>query len=379
MCSLVAESLEGMETVSRHRFHSLCPYFAMFPESFVEHWLKRLSRRGDLTLDPFAGRGTTPFQSLLMERRPIACDVNDVAYCITRAKTNAPPAASVRTRVTKLERAFKPAAYDDERASLPEFFAHAYHPRTLSQLLHLRRYLRWWESDVDCMTAALTLGIVHGESERSPSYLSAQMPRTISTKPAYSVRFWKARGLVAPDRDVFDAVRRQIDYRYMSTVPGRRGEIFHSDMRDLPRLLRGRLGQVKHVITSPPYFDVTNFEEDQWLRLWFLGRASMPTRNVISRDDRHGRVDRYWDFIGDMWRMLGQVLAPKANIVVRIGATLIDPERIGAMLQGTAAFSKRKVELIERNVGEITNRQTDSFRPGSRGCRFEVDCLLRMA
>ena len=24
----------------RHRFHALCPYFAMFPESFAEYWIK---------------------------------------------------------------------------------------------------------------------------------------------------------------------------------------------------------------------------------------------------------------------------------------------------------------------------------------------------
>ena len=31
----------------RHRFHSICPYFAMFPESFAETWISNLTKRGD--------------------------------------------------------------------------------------------------------------------------------------------------------------------------------------------------------------------------------------------------------------------------------------------------------------------------------------------
>ncbi len=52
----------------RHRFHSICPYFAMFPESFPEKWIDKLTNPGDTVFDPFSGRGTTPFQALLMNR-----------------------------------------------------------------------------------------------------------------------------------------------------------------------------------------------------------------------------------------------------------------------------------------------------------------------
>ena len=53
----------------RHRLHALCPYFAMFPESFAETWIDQLSKPGEIVLDPFSGRGTTAFQSMLMGRQ----------------------------------------------------------------------------------------------------------------------------------------------------------------------------------------------------------------------------------------------------------------------------------------------------------------------
>ncbi len=362
----------------RHRFHALCPYFAMFPETFVQHWVEQLSKPGDVILDPFCGRGTTPFQSILMGRNALACDVNPVAYCITRAKTNAPSASVLRRRVTMLKNQFHRRNWTIEKHHLPEFFHHAYNPNTLDQLLYLRSTLNWARSDTDCMLAALILGSLHGESNKSSSYLSNQMPRTISTKPAYSVRFWQKHGYKPPERDVFELLHNRISFRYESDPPLARGEIIQTDMRDLPRLIGDFNMPIKCVITSPPYFNVTNFEEDQWLRLWFLGNLSKPTYGRISRDDRHEKPSRYWDLISDMWRVLGQVLSTKADVVIRLGVKNLDPERMGGTLLTASMFSHRKVTLVHSEISEIKRRQTDSFRPGSKGCLSEIDFHLHV-
>src|SRR5258708_4111977 len=74
----------------RHRFHSLCPYFAMFPETFAEYWIKKLTKPEETVLDPFSGRGTTALTALLCGRNAISSDVNDVAGCLTQAKPTPP-------------------------------------------------------------------------------------------------------------------------------------------------------------------------------------------------------------------------------------------------------------------------------------------------
>ena len=364
----------------RNRFHSLCPYFAMFPETFVETWLSRIAKPRDVVLDPFCGRGTTPFQAVLMGYRALATDINPVAYCVTRAKTNAPAPSTLRRRVTQLERRFKASAWEAERRRLPVFFEHAYAPSTARQLLFLRKNFRWKMSNTDCMLAAMTLGALHGESQKSPLYLSNQMPRTISTKPGYSVRFWQGRDLRPPSRDAFAVLRSLIDYRYKSDRPNKHADVFMSDMRSLPRLPYTKPRRPRVVITSPPYLDITNYEEDQWLRLWFLGHAPHPTYRKISADDRHEREDQYWALLADMWRVLGHVLAPAAEIVIRIGAKRIAPARLATGLTETGKLSRRKVRLIgEPEVSTIRGRQTRAFRPDSLGCLIEVDCHFHMA
>jgi hypothetical protein len=132
------------------------------------------------------------------------------------------------------------------------------------------------------------------------------------------------------------------------------------------------------VITSPPYLDVTNFEEDQWLRLWFLGGEPRPTYRKVSKDDRHERAEPYWDLISDMWRVLGRVVAKRADLVIRIGGKNFDPTEMGNRLHVTSIFSRRRAEMVHSETSQIQRRQTDSFRPGTKGCLVEADFHFRL-
>jgi len=349
----------------------------MFPESFAEYWIRRLSKPGETILDPFSGRGTTAFTALLCGRNAISSDVNPVAICLTTAKTSAPSLGRVKVRLSRLRMEFDERVWRKPALDADEFFQHAYAPATLKQLLYLREALDWEKSRVDNMLAALTLGSLHGEAASS-RYLSNQMPRTISTKPRYSVKFWKERNLVAPKRNVFDVLTEMAAFRYESPLPKGQSLILHTDMRNLPRIVTSTPERpIRCAVTSPPYLNVTSFEEDQWLRLWFLGGSAYPKKGRVSRDDRHGTADNYWSFIGDMWRSLGAVMADGAHVIIRIGSRKISPELLKRGLTGCGQFSGRKVKLISHEVTEIKKRQTDAFRPGTKGCVVEVDCHFR--
>lgn len=363
----------------RHRFHSICPYFAMFPETFAERWIKKLTKPSDIVLDPFSGRGTTALTAILNGREAISCDVNDVAVCLTKAKTNPPSLGSIKRRITQLKKEYEPKEWTSAARDADEFFRVAYAPETLQQILFLRNGLGWKESRVDNMIAALVLGSLHGEMTSS-RYLSNQMPRTISTKPRYSVKFWTEKKLVAPKRDAFEIVNFMAGFRYESEVPDGQSLVLHTDMRNLPRMIEAdQKKRINCAVTSPPYLNVTSFEEDQWLRLWFLGGPSHPKKGVVSRDDRHGTANNYWSFIGDMWRSLGTVMAEDAHVVIRIGSRRISPEFLKRGLKGCSQLSGRKVRLVSSQVTQIKRRQTDAFRPGTKGCVVELDCHFRFA
>ena len=109
----------------RNPLHALCPYFAMFPESFVEKHVERYTQPGERVFDPFSGRGTTVLQSLLMGRLAAAGDINPVAYTISGAKADIPAQHRIIEGIDLLESVFQfsdRGDLRDEVMSLPSFF-----------------------------------------------------------------------------------------------------------------------------------------------------------------------------------------------------------------------------------------------------------------
>jgi hypothetical protein len=362
--------------MTRHRFHSICPYFAMFPEAFVRRNLLAWSRRGDFVLDPFSGRGTTVLESLLNDRKSLGCDTNPVAFCLSKAKADAPRREELLERLVGLERGCK--GFSSKAPEVEdEFFSLCFHETTLQQLLYLKRKLDWRASRVDCFVAALALGCLHGESHRTNLCFSNRMPRTISTKPAYSVRWWRARKCVPPERNVFAILRTCIEYRYQSPRPAIKGRVVEGDVRRAATLLRPYEDRVKLVITSPPYLDITDYHEDQWLRLWFLGGAREP-KSGQGKDDRHRRIEAYWQFLREAWDGITPLLQSSAQIIVRIGGTRLCEKQLREGLLESLNATGRKFRLMESRTTAIKNGQRRVFQTGPDRTSVEHDFRFKL-
>lgn len=360
----------------RHRFHSLCPYFAMFPETFVRRNVLAWSSREDIILDPFSGRGTTVFESLLNGRKALGCDTNPVAVCLSRAKADPPKLVQVLERLTELA-AITFAASPETKELQDEFFQMCFHEDTLHQILLLMNHLQWRSSRVDCFIAAMALGCLHGESHRTALCFSNRMPRTISTKPAYSVRWWKRNGCAPPQRDVFAILKQCAEYRFVSELPLVKGRIAEGDARKASALLKSYKNRVKLVITSPPYLDITDYHEDQWLRLWFLGGPSKPIAGQ-GKDDRHRVSEAYWSFLSEAWQGIAPLLQDSAQVVVRIGGTRLPEQELRAELLSSLNTTGYRFALREARQSDVMNGQKRTFAPTSKKTSVEYDFRFQM-
>jgi hypothetical protein len=193
------------------------------------------------------------------------------------------------------------------------------------------------------------------------------MPRTISTKPAYSVRWWKTHHLSPPERNAFAILKKTALFRYRGAIPKRRGRVALGDARSASEMLAEHKGTVSLVVTSPPYLNTTDYAEDQWLRLWFLGGPDKPSSG-LHQDDRHRRPHPYWSFLAEAWKGSSSLLKDRAHIVIRIGGTTLSKEElfIGVLLSLKKGLPERTIRpLHEGETTNIRRRQTNSFRPGT--------------
>ena len=355
----------------RHRFHSLCPYFATFPEAFVEKHLAA-SRLKGMVFDPFCGRGTAVFESLIRGRLGAGCDINPVAVCVASAKCDPPALSDVLDRLTALENESLTFRDDPNVQELAEFFSLCFAPSTFKQIVFLKDRLDWLNDRTDCFIAALSLGALHGESHRSPNYFSNRMPRTISTNPAYSVRWWRDNGCEPPEREVFSILRNMSSYRFETTPPVLRGEISLSDARKAGESFPHLLGRISDVITSPPYLDTTSYLEDQWLRLWFLGTSS---DNSGPDDGRHLTVNSYKRFLVESWEGVAPLLADKVRTVVRIGGRKLSKQEALDLLESSLKLgTQRRVHIQDGGESSLVkNSQANAFRGSKPSPTVEHD------
>ncbi len=91
-----------------NRLHSICSYMAMFPPSIPRYFIETCTDPGDLVLDPFSGRGTTPLEACLHGRIGIGNDLNPLAYYLTKAKVSIPSYENVLLRLAELEQGYIP-------------------------------------------------------------------------------------------------------------------------------------------------------------------------------------------------------------------------------------------------------------------------------
>ena len=218
------------------------------PAALAHAFIARYSRSGDVVLDPFSGRGTTPLQACAEGRIGVGNDLNPFAHLLTASKVDPASPAEARTRLAALRLAWNadsagwlssaervllrpahPASWvptagsgrgpSDHDESVPDEVALAFHQRTLAQLLFVRSSLRLAEPTDRFLAAALT-GILHG---KSASYLSELMPNTFSMAPRYVREFAARTHFQSPARDVFDCLALKLDRLYRQPRPRRAG------------------------------------------------------------------------------------------------------------------------------------------------------------
>ena len=304
----------------QHRWYGLGRYYAMFPAPFVTCALKTFTDRGDVVMDPFSGRGNAPFMAAAMGRPSIAVDILPVAWLFTTAKLKPSPSVDrVLERLQDIQRAVRP---QDQKAE-SEFENMAWAPAVRGFLRVARRELNWKKKRAD---RTLTAFIALHMQDSVLKGLSNRLPPTVAHSPSYAVRWWtKHRLLVPPQTDPVAFLCDRIRWRYAYGVP---------DLaRSITRLGDARMAikkmprqNVKLLITSPPYHDVTDYWNEQWIRLWLLG-AEM--RKDWKRRQRHSNQMEYRALLDGVFTSARRHVRKDGAVIVRCGdkPTTVDPCR----------------------------------------------------
>lgn len=357
------------------RWAGLGPYYAMFPVDFAFDVVRTYSGLGDAVLDPFAGRASSVYAAAASGRTGYGIEINPVGWLYGRVKLH--PASKQRVLVRIKEIADIAQDVDDPTLdALPPFFRACYAPNVLQYLVTCRRELRWRNSIIDGTAMALLLVYLHGKAGQA---LSNQMRQGKAMSPDYSIAWWATKGYEPPKLDPVAFLTPRIEWRYAKGTPDlETGNVILGDSTVALRRMRRPVAQCerprfKLLFTSPPYFSVTNYHYDQWLRLWMLGGPSHPTKK--GGGPWRGKFEAkaaYQTLLDTVFLGCAPLMHKSAIVYVRADARLFT---FGAVLSSLhKAFPEKSVEIVRRPFGRST--QTSLFgdtspKPG------EMDIILR--
>jgi hypothetical protein len=356
--------------------NAICPYYTMFPLAFPWRVLDTYANKGQRVLDPFCGRGTTNFAARLLGLDTVGIDSNPVAAAITSAKlATTTPNAVVSAARRILDEGAK------VKVPSGEFWNLAYRSEVLLSLCQLREALL-----VDCTSQArrvlrgIVLGALHGPlAKGNATYFSNQCPRTFAPKPGYATRFWRRHKLLPPKVDFLEVVRTRAERYLCERLPAVDGIALLDDSRSVDRLqtISGERG-FDWIITSPPYYGMRTYVQDQWLRYWFMGGPDQ-VDYTVSGQLSHMSPDKFAMQLKKVWDNAAVVSTNNARLVIRFGGIRdrgVDPREL--IRQSLRQSSWRLQHVHGVGTAASGKRQADTFLRTKTKPMTEYDCWARL-
>lgn len=355
------------------RWAGIGPYYAMFPTHFADEVIETYTVSGDRVLDPFAGRASSLFSASTRGREAVGMEINPVGWIYGQAKLTPAPVEDVESRIVELaEEARDSGGHLIE--DLPPFFRYCFTDVVLRFLDTARKRLDWEFSAIDRTTMMFILVYMHGKRSAS---LSNQMRQSKAMSPDYSVRWWKEREMTPPDVDPESFLLKRIRWRYAKGLPQTTSSQLSKgnacDLMDeiVQEVLSGNKSPFKLLFTSPPYYGLTNYHYDQWLRLWMLGGPNLPQRLEGAYEKKFESKALYEDLLRNVFAKAARIIDPNGHVYVRTDAREYTFNVTMRALQ--EAFCDWKLEVKDRPFARDT--QTALFGDKSRK-PGEVDIIL---
>ena len=291
-------------------------YRACFKPQLPRFFVSLLTRKGDVVYDPFSGRGTTVIEAGLLGRNVIANDANPLSRIMTEPRFFPPDIAAVEKRLLAVPRQGGEAELD-----LSMF----YHPETEREIVSLREYLlarRGAHRDdmIDRWIAMIATNRLTGHSKGFFSVYT--LPPNQAVSPRSQLRINRKRSQSPEYRDTrriiiskTKSLMRTLtgDEKRNLAKAGRKAILLSEDAQATPNIPDE---SVQLTVTSPPFLDIVQYREDNWLRCWFNGldEDAIGERITMART-----VEEWAAVMGRVFAELFRITRPGGYVAFEVG------------------------------------------------------------
>lgn len=325
-----------------HSLHEIS-YRACFKPQLPRFFIERLTDPGDVVFDPFMGRGTTLLEAALLGRDALGNDVNPLARILVEARLDPPTLSEVAARLECLAL--------DEPMERPKGFEVFFDERTLNQICRLRAYLaqRRFSGCADKVDRWIQMVAINRLTGHSRGFFSVYTLPPNQAASIESQRKINARRGQRPEyRDVAQLILRKTrvllrDAEAQAPKGCSRG--FFQQAVDVPFDYDGP--RVALAVTSPPFMDIVNYKQDNWMRCWFAGVDPDAIRITQTRKLAE-------------WKVLVRAALESVAAIARPGSVFAF--EVGEIRRGSLLLDRVVAEVAQETAWEpvcvVINEQT---------------------
>jgi hypothetical protein len=291
-------------------------YRACFKPQLPRFFIDLLTKKGDIVYDPFSGRGTTVIEAALSGRNVIANDANPLSRIITEPRFFPPNLEDVQKRLDII-----PLTGESAKIDLSMF----YHPDTEKEIIAMREYLNGRKSGsrddmTDRWIAMVATNRLTGHS--SGFFSVYTLPPNQAVSPRSQQRINTKRGQMPEYRDTHRIIMTKTKSLLRTLTPeeqralnqaGKKARLFTGDARETPGIADETISLT---VTSPPFLDIVQYRDDNWLRCWFNGLDG----GRIGKDITMSRTVQDWvRVMGSVFRELYRITLPGGYVAFEVG------------------------------------------------------------
>lgn len=292
-----------------HSLHEIS-YRACFKPQLPEFFIKRLTEPGDLVLDPFMGRGTTPLEAALNGRIPLGNDINPLSVLLTRPRLNVPSYTEVQQALGLIDW--------EARTTVREELLAFYHPETLRRLCVLRDYLlKHAPIDSKAPDRALDwirMVAINRLTGHSSGFFSVySLPPNQAVSVERQIRINEKRQQQPPLRDIVAIILKKTRslLRNGSAAAPKQSTLLAGSADELAGIADH---SASLTVTSPPFLDVVQYADDNWLRCWFAG-----IDNSAVAISMHRSESAWEDMVRSVLIEQARVIKPSGHVAFEVG------------------------------------------------------------
>jgi len=258
-------------------------YRACFKPQLPAFFIQKLTNEGDTVYDPFAGRGTTLIEAALLNRNVIGNDINPLSRIFTEPRLRIPNFSELEIRVYSIDLQ-KDTKFN---ISLSAF----YHKDTERELAALHDYLlhRKKTEAEDALDKWIRMVATNRLTGHSPGFFSVYtLPPNQAVSVKRQLKINETRKQTPEYRDVKALILKKsrglvgdLTVEHISKLKniGEKAFFLNEDARQTKQITAN---SVQLTVTSPPFLDVVQYSDDNWLRLLFNGIDAASTERKIT-------------------------------------------------------------------------------------------------